>query len=59
MKLSSKVINEVTLLVVGRMSSKTNQSLSGKCAHLFEVKCSLALSLCRLYLRKKNRGANA
>ena len=32
------------------MSSKTNQSLLGKCAHLYEVKCFLASSLGRLYL---------
>jgi hypothetical protein len=32
------------------MSSKTNQSLSGKCAHLYEVKYFPALSLGRLYL---------
>jgi hypothetical protein len=44
----------IILPAVCKMSGKTNQSLSRRCVHLYEVRYSPALSLGRLYLRINN-----
>jgi hypothetical protein len=48
----------VILPAVCKMSGKTNQSLSRRCVHLYEVRYSLALSLGKLYLNNAHRQHN-